>query len=540
VRHSAIARLARGTIPGLLATAVLYAGVHWGTTVAGGADPYGYLTEAGLLAQGRLTVQQPVILQSPWPGPNGTWAPIGYTERARQRDAIAPVYAPGLPLLMAILQALFGYCAAFWVVPICGAAAVWLTYALGRQLFGRPGIALWGALLVSTSPTFLFQLMNPMSDVPVTAAWALALVLALAEWPLAAGLAAAAAIAIRPNLVPLALSLVAWTALRDVRSRRTTGSFGTRAFRFALGLAPAVIGIAWLNARIYGSVLASGYGPLEDLYSWRYVWTNVSQFASWASQTDTPVVALAALFFVAPAAFPAARIAFPRALLGAFTASVILSYLFYLPFDAWWYLRFLLPMWPIVMLLTAAALEAIVRRWLSRVYRLAIAAAAVALASHGVITAANRGAFELWSAESRYIDVARFIGASTDPAAVFFSWQHTGSIRLYADRLTLHFGRLDRHWLDRAVDHLQAAGRHPYFVLDGHEIEPFRRRFAADNRLGALDWDPAAVFEEPYVAIYDPARRGTEGRLIVIPSSGGRSGRRCVRPPIWPPRLRIR
>src|SRR6266542_1920450 len=103
----------------LLASAILLASLQWGTKIAGGADPYGYLTEAGLFAQGHAIVHQAVIRQSPWPGPDGTWTPIGYRELPRLHDAMAPVYAPGLPLLMALLQAVFGYCAAFWVVPIC-------------------------------------------------------------------------------------------------------------------------------------------------------------------------------------------------------------------------------------------------------------------------------------------------------------------------------------------------------------------------------------------------------------------------------------
>src|SRR5204862_5524792 len=101
----------------------------------------------------------------------------------------------------------------------------------------------------------------------------------------------------------------------------------------------SIIGIAWLNMHLYGSPVRSGYGALDDLYSWKYLWRNLSQFSVWASETDTPIVALAALFFVAPGMLPAARIPFARVLFGAFTAIVVLSYVFYLPFDAWWYLR---------------------------------------------------------------------------------------------------------------------------------------------------------------------------------------------------------
>ena len=84
--------------------------------------------------------------------------------------AIVPLYAPGLPLLMALGQAIFGFCGAFFVVPLCAALTIWLTYAVGRRVFDRPGIALWGAALVAASPVFLYQSMNAMSDVPVTAA----------------------------------------------------------------------------------------------------------------------------------------------------------------------------------------------------------------------------------------------------------------------------------------------------------------------------------------------------------------------------------
>ena len=65
---------------------------------------------------------------------------------------------------------------------------------------------------------------------------------------------------------------------------------------------------------------------------------------------------------------PPPKVPFARVLLGGSLLVVLLSYLFYQPFDAWWYLRFLLPMWPVMMLLTAAALESMARRWLRPAY----------------------------------------------------------------------------------------------------------------------------------------------------------------------------
>src|SRR3954469_25863065 len=112
----------------LLSIAVLAAGLRYGAMVAGGADSYGYISQAGYWQRGTVVVQEDVIRPSPWPGAPLTWSPLGYRPSPNQPGAIVPLYAPGLPLLMALLQLLGGYCGAFFVVPLCGALTIWLTY----------------------------------------------------------------------------------------------------------------------------------------------------------------------------------------------------------------------------------------------------------------------------------------------------------------------------------------------------------------------------------------------------------------------------
>lgn len=520
----------------MLAIATLVTGVRWGAMIAGGADSYGYVSQAGYWQRGSVVVQEDVIRPSPWPGAALTWSPLGYRPSPNQLDAIVPLYAPGLPLLMALGQLIAGFCGAFFVVPLCGGLTIWLTYALGRRVFDAPGIALWGAALVACSPVFLYQLMNAMSDVPVTAAWTLALVLAMSRRAFSAGLAMSAAIAIRPNLAPLAGVLLAWLAVTE--KNRSGWTLASICARFTVGVAVSVLGIAVFNARVYESAVTSGYGTTSDLYALRYFFTNVRQFAAWTADVETPIVALAALFFVMPGILPPARIPHPGLLLGGSLTVVLLSYVFYQPFDVWWYLRFLLPMWPIVMLLTAAGLESIVRRWLGRVYSFAIATAVLVFAWHGVRTAVDRSAFDLGRSERRYVDVARFIAAHTDPGAVIFSVQHSGSLRLYADRLTLRYDALDPIWLDRAVAYLQASGRRPYYVLDGGEVAAFRERFGASNRLGTLDWPPMATLSGT-IAVYDPLDRRAESPPLAIASTRGTRSL-CDPPYSWPPVLRIK
>ena len=519
-------------IAGALAVAVLAAGIRWGAMVAGGADSYGYVSQAGLWQQGRLVVQQEIVGSSPWPDAAETWSPLGYRPSPHQRDGLVPIYAPGLPLLMAIFQTIAGYCAAFVVVPLCGALTIWLTFVFGRRVFGSLGIAFWGASLVATSPVFLYQLMNAMSDVPVTAFWMLALVLAVMRRPLGSGLAMSVAIAIRPNLLPLAVVLGVWLAM-------TGGARATRdalPIRFAIGLMPGVIGIAWLNGVLYESPLVSGYGTTGDLYSLRFFGTNLRQFATWMADVETPIVAIAALYFVAPSFVPEPQIPRARLLLAGSLAVVMLSYVFYRPFDAWWYLRFLLPMWPVLMLLTAVVLEALAGRWAGRFSSVAIGALVVLLAYHGVHAAVARSVFDLGRGERRYVDVGRFLASHTEPDAVMLSLQHSGSVRLYAGRLTLRYAALDPLWLDRAVSYLQSIGRHPYFVLDGAEVDAFRRRFGAANRSGLLDWPPLATLGG-VVSIYDPIGRRMESPLAIAGTRGARGGWACDRPQSWPPVL---
>jgi hypothetical protein len=305
-------------------------------------------------------------------------------------------------------------------------------------------------------------------------------------------------------------------------------------------VAPSVLGIAWLNAHLYESALTSGYGTTGDLYSTAFFGANVRQFAAWIAETETPVVALALLYFVAPWTFPPARIRHPRLLLGGSLIAIIASYVFYRPFDAWWYLRFLLPIWPVMMLLTAAAADAIARRWMRPADRVVIAVTVALLAWHGLHVAETRRAFDLGREERRYIDVARFVADHTDPDAVMLSVQHSGSLRLYAGRMTLRYDVLDPLWLDRALDYLEGIGRRPYFVLDGGEVEAFRRRFGGSSGAGALGWPPMAMLGST-VSIYDPRDRKPDTSPLAIASTRAiHDGWLCDRPQAWPPRLRIK
>jgi uncharacterized membrane protein len=171
-------------------TWALAAGLGFNTFAAGGADSYGYVGQARLLAHGRVTDTIPWSSGYTWPDAAATLTPLGFT-KSRMAGVIAPIYPPGLSLLQAPLT-LWSERAVYIVVPIFGALLVWLIYRLAAHL-GDPVTGAVAALLLSASPTFLYQVVQPMSDVPAAACWLAALLLAARASP--PGAAASGAVA---------------------------------------------------------------------------------------------------------------------------------------------------------------------------------------------------------------------------------------------------------------------------------------------------------------------------------------------------------
>ncbi len=117
----------------LLALAFLaYLGVAraFSTDVPGGADSWGYVSEAVRLSHGRFYEPEHVFSQFHLPENAVLTQPLGYTSRGQ--GGTVPIYPFGYPLLMAVAISLIGHQAAFWVTPLLAAGTVLQTYLLGR------------------------------------------------------------------------------------------------------------------------------------------------------------------------------------------------------------------------------------------------------------------------------------------------------------------------------------------------------------------------------------------------------------------------
>lgn len=451
-------------------------GVTWGTFVAAGPDASGYVSQAAMWRRGEPTMPAADwARQAPWPDAVWTSAPIGYRPHARSADLV-PVYSPGLPLVMALFETIGGPSAVFYVVPLFAAAAVWMTFLLGRELGGAWAGAIAAVLLVS-SPAFLWMATQPMSDVPAAACWAGALSLALRPGrrsAIGAGAATAVAILIRPNIAPLSVIVAA-----------LVGTRGRRLVAYVLAAAPGVLVIAVLNWYWHGAAWKSGYGSFDELYALGRVAPNLATYVRWLADTQTPLV------FLAPAAalvtwhdrerrLPAllAVIAFPLAVLAA--------YLPYMAFEGWQNLRFLLPAYPPLLIgmgVVAAALVARAGRTAGGVLAATLIVAATAMSGWNLVRREGLPGYALRDARfTRAVAYARALPSD----AVLLSVVHSGTLHFYSGRSVLRWELVGPHDLDRAIGYLRERGRAVYWIGDPLERDLFSQRFEGTETAAVL------------------------------------------------------
>jgi Dolichyl-phosphate-mannose-protein mannosyltransferase len=497
--------------PVIAAVAALLLSVHAvrdGAFVAGSADAYGYVSQAYGWARGTLPQGESLSISVPWPSGDASLAPLGYRPGPRPHT-IVPTYAPGLPLIMAATTFIAGACGPFLVVPLCAALVVWLTFRLGRRTGGTPA-GLLAALVVTTSPVVVFQAVWPMSDIPAAALWTGAILAALGDrrrGALASGLCAAAGLLVRPNLPVLPLVLLAYLAFSSRGRERWI-----RVAVFCAAVVPAGIAIAGLNAAWYGAPWNSGYGAAAELYSARNIVPNLARYPVWLWQTQTPLLLLALVPF-APR-FRADADARAVRLCAAVFLATLGSYLVYSPFEEWWYLRFLLPGIPALLVLMSTGVVALGRRLPSPGGRMKVTAVALLLLVFTMRFNAAHGMFgPLKDVESRYSDVGIYIHEALPPNAIVFCVQQSGSVRYYGGRMTIRWDLVDRDWTARAAAEVERLGLHPYMVIEDWEAPQMRDWFGLAPE-APLPWPLVARLREPVgVSVLDLASRPPAGTV---------------------------
>lgn len=343
----------------LLAIALVAAGYacfifQRGASYAGGSDSSGYLNSARLLAHGKLSEPVRTVPGLTPPG----WNYYFYQSLGCNVDAetgrMVPSYPIGFPLHLVIASVVVGFEKTARLVNAlnCLAAGV-LLYALGRQLgLARPW-SLAGVALLWACPVWIFQSLQPMSD-SVAMTWGLLAILGALRardrlaWAAASGAAFAFAMMIRPTSVMLIVPLLV-----------VLGGTWRAWSVFALGGLPFALGLGAYNFVVYGSIVESGYNHgghnIFDAFEWRFLQGNLRHFAVWIPQLLSLPVALLAVLGL-PWVF---RRSLRSGLLLVtwFVAFVGLYACYFCAGETWWYLRFLMPAFPAVILAGLLALQ---------------------------------------------------------------------------------------------------------------------------------------------------------------------------------------
>jgi hypothetical protein len=457
------------------------------SAVAGGTDSSGYLINARLLASGHVHVPSRELRGLPEAGaPSYLYVPLGLKPHP-SGAGLVPAFPPGLSLMVLLARPLagWGHAAALALVlnSLLGVAA---TFALARLAgLGAPACALCAAV-VAASPLYLLYSIQAMSDVP-SLAWTTAAVVAalwsrrMPAWALASGLALSLDVLLRPSNI-LALAPVAV-------------AIGISPRRWALLVCAGLPGAAFLwyfNAGAYGSPVLTGYGDFWNVFSLGYVPGTLLHYLRWLPVLFTPAVLLApALPFLRSVGLRLRwALAAWMAAYGAFYAAYVCTH------ETWWYLRFLLPMAPALVVSGFLAIRPLLSRAPAAadpLRSLAPAAVVAALLVANTVYWSHRiSVVDIGPGEEKYGRVAEWLRAHAPRDAACLCAQESGALFYYTDFVILRWDSVDPACAERIRAAVRRSGQPVYAALFPYEIA---EKAVLTTRLPG-DWEPVGAVDD--------------------------------------------
>ena len=460
------------TSAGIATAALSYAVLLWlhMGAVAAGSDSSGYMNSARLMAQGRVSIALRRVSGLDVQLPQTALVPLGF--RPHGPDAMAPTYPIGLPLAIAASAIAFGWERAAHVTMLAHAlAGIALTAMLARccGLARRAGFI--AALLLATSPLYLFISLQLMSDTPALVWTTMAVVLAwgarlrVHAWlDVLAGVAASMAVLVRPTNVLLLLPLAI-----------CVGTAWRRWLLLAAGSAPAGVLLAAYNAAAYHDALTTGYGDMGYRFAASNVVPSVRNYVTWLPVLLTPIGLLAL-------GLPAVvrRIGRIAGVLCAWAAGFLVFYAFYYhTHEWWWYLRFLLPAFPPLLVGALCVGNVLWRAWGGRSratrveWALAVTLTAV-IAVHNWYWGSRLHVLEIGRSERVYGATAAWATANLPSDAAVLAMQASGALFYYTSVPIVRWDQCDRATLERLERRALSVGRPLYAVVFPSEIKELR------------------------------------------------------------------
>ncbi len=434
----------------------------------GGSDSSGYANAARALVKGPLVSPIPALERFGLEGSDASaFTPLGYV--LLEGSNLAPMYPMGFPLHVAAAARLAGWeVGPYLVSPVAALIVLLLVFLVGRELGLPHGWAAAAAVLLAACPVFVFQAIQPMSDLVATA-WCLAAIFASlrsrrdVRWAAAAGFALGVAILVRPLDV-----LVAVPLLFALPPNRRAWSY------FVLGGLPCAVALFSYNIACFGSPFRTGYGLYGLLrhFAWSNLPVRLPRYVLWTAQMLTRVVCLGWAASMGDRRIPGRH----RALLFTWFGTFLLAYSFYEPADAWWYTRFLLPGLPAVplgFLLVVRDLHRRVASWSDFWSRVTVVAAALAvalIARDGFRSARRLGVLEMHRMQKDFPDGCLRAAREFPPGALVLSREMSGALRYYTALTPVRWDVLDPGRFRALRAQTEPAGGRWFALLMKYEV----------------------------------------------------------------------
>jgi hypothetical protein len=438
--------------------------------VPGGSDNSGYFNEARLFARGEIRVPMRTLDGLPASELPFLYVPLGFKPAVDGSARMVPTYPPGLPLLLVLASRISGWGhAGDLILLVHSLAGIALIFALGR-ICGLPGNwSLAGSAILAASPLYLYTSLQALSDVPATV-WATAAVVAALKsrggtrWALVSGACISVGFLIRPNNFLIAIPVLI-----------AVGMSTPRLLLVALGSAPGIAAWMAINHAAYGGPLRSGYGAIGNEFHAALVPGTLEFYVRWLPLLLSPVVVFAPSIL----AF-AGRV--PR--LTCVLASWAIAYIAFFSayrwtHEQWWFLRFLLPAAPA--LIVAGLI--VPHLWFERVREsrpgtwvrlLPLLLTVAALGVEAGQTGPLREAWTIGHGERKYGRVSDWLNAHLPRDSAVVVSQASGALFYFTPFTLLRYEEMSPSVARRAEDSLRSAGRPLYAVLFPFE-EPVLR-----------------------------------------------------------------
>jgi hypothetical protein len=314
-----------------------------------------------------------------------------------------------------------------------------------------------------------------MSDM-VSAAWVTLAVLAALRgrrnpnWAIVSGAAFAVACVVRPSngllLLPLALALPSVPAVL---------------LRFAVGAAPGFAFLFGFNQLVHRHPLRTGYGDVAEEFALSYFRQRWNHYTHWLGKTFTPLVPLAWLGVVASRETRWRD----RLLLLVWFGSYFVFFCFYRFYAQWWYLRFLVPGFPALIIGAILAVRGAwhtldLRLHLTRLERTSgnvIPALVLGFVlSREVSVGVSRRVFDTAETEAIFRRACRYAAEQLPAGSIVLSFLMSGALEYYTDLPYLRFDSMDRRMARRILRRTQRQGCRWYALVHPHELDAFRQR----------------------------------------------------------------